>query len=48
LGIMNIVQKAGTGIALPSQTLYIAGDTSRQLAQPIPDNNERPKADALH
>jgi MscS family membrane protein len=48
LGIMNIVQKAGTGIALPSQTLYIAGDTSKKLAQPIPDNNERPKADALH
>ena len=48
LGIMNIVQKAGTGIALPSQTLYIAGDTSKQQTQPIHDNSERPKADALH
>jgi MscS family membrane protein len=47
-GIMNIVQKAGTRIAFPSQTLYIAGDTSKQLAQPIPDSSKRPKADALH
>jgi MscS family membrane protein len=47
-GIMNIVQKAGTRMAFPSQTLYIAGDTSKQLTQPIPDNSKRPKADALH
>lgn len=30
LGIMEIVQKAGAGIAFPSQTLYLAHDTSGQ------------------
>jgi len=36
LGIMDIVQKAGTGIALPSQTLYLAADSSsNERTQPI-------------
>ena len=38
LGIMEIVQKAGTGIAFPSQTLYLANDTSDKLTQPSPSN----------
>jgi MscS family membrane protein len=29
--IMNIVRTAGTDIALPSRTLYLAGDTSDTL-----------------
>jgi len=47
-GIMDIVQKAGAVIALPSQTLYLVADTSKQPAQAIPDHSERAKAGALH
>jgi MscS family membrane protein len=38
LGIMEIVQKAGAGIAFPSQTLYLANDTSDKLTQTTPSN----------
>jgi MscS family membrane protein len=48
LGIMDIVQQAGAGIALPSQTLYLANDKSDKPTQPIRDYGERNKADALH
>jgi MscS family membrane protein len=48
LGIMNIVQEAGTGIAFPSQTLYLVADASSKRTQEIPDHSERPKVDALH
>jgi MscS family membrane protein len=34
--IMNIVHGAGTAIALPSQTLYLADHTSDPLTHPIP------------
>ncbi|HWI70290.1 MAG TPA: mechanosensitive ion channel family protein, partial [Nitrospiraceae bacterium] len=34
-GIMDIVQKAGAAIALPSQTLYLATDESDKRSQPI-------------
>jgi MscS family membrane protein len=47
-GIMDIVQKAGVVIALPSQTLYLVADTSSKRTQEIPDHSGRPKADALH
>ena len=35
MGIMDIVQKAGTGIAIPSQTLYLAADAASEKNQPI-------------
>ena len=48
LGIMDIVQKAGTGIALPSQTLYVVADMSKQLSQATTDHSERAKPGAFH
>ncbi len=48
VGIMNIVQKAGTGIAFPSQTVYLVADASKQPAQAIADHSERAKAGGLH
>jgi MscS family membrane protein len=48
LGIMNIVQKAGTDIAFPSQTLYLVADTSSKRTQAIPDRSGQTKAGALH
>jgi MscS family membrane protein len=59
LGIMDIIHKAGVGIAYPSQTLYLAIDASDKLDQPIPDDSEQDdseenddsgqnRADALH
>lgn len=40
-GIMDIVQEAGTGIALPSQTLHLTADKSDKLNASIPDYSER-------
>ncbi len=48
LGIMNIVQKAGTDIAFPSQTLYLVTDPSSQQTQAIADHSEKSKARAHH
>ena len=48
LSIMDIVHKAGTGIAFPSQTLYIATDKSGKLVEPIRDSGEQSRTDALH
>jgi MscS family membrane protein len=48
LGIMDVVEKAGAGMAFPSQTLYLASDTSAKRTQAIRDRSERPKADALN
>jgi len=48
LGIMDIVHNAGVGIALPSQTLYLAIDSSDKLNQPIRDDSEQNRSDALH
>ena len=47
LGIMDIVHKAGVGIAFPSQTLYLAADTSDKLSRAIRDHSEQKRADAL-
>lgn len=48
LRVMDIVHKAGVGMAFPSQTLYLAIDASDKRAQPIRDDNEQDRADALH
>jgi MscS family membrane protein len=47
-GVMDMIQQAGAGIALPSQTLYLASDTPDKLTQPIRDYSGRTKADAFH
>ncbi len=47
-GIMDTVRTAGAEIALPSQSLYLAADRSDKLAQPIRDDSEQNRADALH
>jgi MscS family membrane protein len=47
LGIMDIVQKAGAGIALPSQILYLAADKSDKQDHPIRAYSERTSADAI-
>lgn len=47
LGIMGIIEKAGTRVALPSQTLYLA-ETTDKLDQPISDYAKRRKTNALH
>lgn len=48
LSVMDVIHNAGVGIAFPSQTLYLAVDTSERLTQPIRDNREQNRADALH
>ena len=48
LSIMDIIHKAGTGIAFPSQTLYLATDKSGKLVEPMRDPGEQSRADALH
>jgi MscS family membrane protein len=48
LRVMDIAHKAGVGIAFPSQTLYLAIDSSDKLTQPIRDDSEQNRADALH
>lgn len=52
LGVMDIVHKAGAGIALPSQTLYLAIDTADKVTKPIrddsEDDSEQDRANALH
>jgi len=45
-GIMDIVRKAGTEIAFPSQSLYLASGNSDKLTQAIRSEGERNKADA--
>ena len=47
-GIMDIVQKAGAAIALPSQGLYLATDKSDKLTQATRDYSGQSKADTLH
>ena len=46
--IMDIVQKAGASMALPSQTLYLAADKSDKPAQVTRDYRERSKGGALN
>ena len=46
--IMDIVQKAGASLALPSQTLYLATDKSDKPAQVTRDYQERSKGGALN
>jgi MscS family membrane protein len=48
LGVMDIVHKVGAGIAFPSQTLYLAADTSDKRTRAIRDQSEQKRADALH
>jgi MscS family membrane protein len=48
LGVMDIIQQAGAGIALPSHTVYITPDRSDKLTQPIRDYSEPNTADSLH
>ncbi len=48
LTIMEIIEQAGAEIAFPSQTTYLAADSSNQLAQAIPKLQGRRKADPLH
>ncbi len=48
LRVMDIIHKAGVGIAFPSQTLYLAIDPSDKLAQSTRDDSEQSRADALH
>jgi MscS family membrane protein len=48
LAVMDIVHKAGVGIACPLQTLYLAVDNSEKPTQPIRDDSEQNRADALH
>lgn len=43
-GIIDIVHIAGTGIALPSQTTYLAADSSHKLARLFPGAGERREA----
>jgi len=45
-GIMDIVRKAGTEIAFPSQSLYLASGNSDKLTQAIRSEGERNKTDA--
>ena len=47
-GIMDMVQKVGAAIALPSQTLYLATDESDKLAQVNRDYRKRRKGGALN
>ena len=47
-GIMDIVEKAGAAIALPSQGLYLATDKSDKLTQATRDYSGQSKADTLH
>ena len=48
LSIMNLVDEAGAGIALPAQTLYLASDTSGKDTQRAPFYLERSEGDAIH
>jgi MscS family membrane protein len=43
-GIIEIVHIAGTGIAFPSQTLYVAADSSQQLTRHIAEAGNQTKA----
>ena len=47
-GIMDMVQKVGAAIALPSQTLYLATDESDKLAQVNREYRKRSKGGALN
>jgi MscS family membrane protein len=46
-GVMDIAHNSGTGIAFPSQTLYLAPDKSGTLTEPIRDPSEQSRADAF-
>jgi small-conductance mechanosensitive channel len=45
-GIMDVVHKAGTEIAFPSQSLYLTSSNSDKLTQAIRSDGEQNKADA--
>jgi len=47
-GVMELVQKVGTAIAFPSQTLYLATDKSDTLAQGTRNYREGSKGGAFH
>jgi MscS family membrane protein len=46
-GIVNVVNQAGTGIAFPSQTLYLAADASDQVPQLTPAHDRRRRSGGL-
>ena len=46
LSIMDLVEEAGSEIALPAQTLYLASDTSGKDTQPVSFYRERREGDA--
>jgi MscS family membrane protein len=46
-GIMDIVEKAGARIAFPSQTTYLATDTSDKLSRPFASPGEERDAEQV-
>jgi len=46
-GIIDIVHMAGTGIAFPSQTTYLAADGSDKLGRLFPTAGERREAEQV-
>ena len=48
LGIMEIVQKAGAEIAFPSQTMYLAADSSQSVAELMRGNGAQAVKPALN
>lgn len=46
-GIMQIVEKAGTGIALPSQTLYVGAGLADKLAEVSAHTDHGPKVERV-
>jgi MscS family membrane protein len=47
-GVMDVAHSAGTGMAFPSQTLYLAEDTADKLPQSLRGHSEPNSTDALH
>jgi hypothetical protein len=45
---MDIVQRAGAEIAFPSQTMYVAADSSDKLTHPTRARGAGRDAEALH
>ncbi len=48
LSVMDIVQRAGAEIAFPSQTMYVAADSSDKLTHPTRARGAGRDAEALH
>ena len=46
LKVMEIVEKAGTEIAFPSQTMYLAADSANKVTELIPGKNRTRRASA--